>query len=351
MVNDKMRIPFWDITKFIAILMVIVWHMIYCAPDWCGGEKHSYLVNFIIGMNMPLFFAIAGYFSRHLMVERSMKAFAFRMITYIWPLVVFSGLIVVKETLVNGDSLLNTPYRFLKCLVFNCWFLNCLLLCEFLSFAIFFFSRGNRRWLLTGIVICFVLLWSSPWGLWCSLAMMPFFWLGTFVLPIFVGSRSCLRAGCAAAVIYIVIVLLEGNVVRNGLGFYWIRMPLYAFSWHGFVLMMLRYLIGALGVIGLLATVKCACERFGRVNVLSPLGTQTLGVYLMHSLVVADVSKALGDVSSSLASKIGCAVLLFFACHYLVVATKQSSSIALVFWGPSKSILERFLQRKAATNE
>lgn len=54
----KNRDLFFDAVKFVAMFMVIWWYVLQCVQD---RAVLSYAVNFIVGVNMPLFFLLSGY--------------------------------------------------------------------------------------------------------------------------------------------------------------------------------------------------------------------------------------------------------------------------------------------------
>lgn len=56
----KARDPFWDVLKFLAMLLVVFSHV---NVEFPCGILEPYLDNFRVGMNMPLFFIISGYFA------------------------------------------------------------------------------------------------------------------------------------------------------------------------------------------------------------------------------------------------------------------------------------------------
>ena len=95
--------------------------------------------------------------------------------------------------------------------------------------------------------------------------------------------------------------------------------------------MMARYVTSALGVFGVLTLIKMLC-RLPKIASLAPYGRQTLGVYLMHCIFILEFYRVVK--LDSVWMQFGCAVLLFFVCHYLVVWTKKCSKIKCVIWGP-----------------
>ena len=55
-----MRDPYFDIVKAVAISMVVFCHVMTIAPT---GTFPTWINNFRVGMNMPVFFILSGYFA------------------------------------------------------------------------------------------------------------------------------------------------------------------------------------------------------------------------------------------------------------------------------------------------
>lgn len=173
--EERKRIPFWDVARFVAMLMVVFWHFIYCSPTF-DKSTVSCVANFIVGMNMPLFFVIAGYFAREMLVMGRHKKLVGRIVMCVWPVLIFS---LIRTLLGVCHAECTIPWlfqRFVKYVLFDHWFINCLIVCQCITFAIFFFARGRKLLGAIGFFIAFVGLWLYPGGLWYSLAMIPFYW-------------------------------------------------------------------------------------------------------------------------------------------------------------------------------
>ena len=78
----KTRDLFFDVAKFFAILMVVFGH-VQTASQMTWGAP--YIKNFIIGVNMPLFFAISGYFTRRMDSTGSWRYLVIRIANLLWP--------------------------------------------------------------------------------------------------------------------------------------------------------------------------------------------------------------------------------------------------------------------------
>lgn len=331
----KKRVPFWDVARFAAIIMVVFWHFIYCSPDF-DKNTISLTANFIVGVNMPMFFAISGYFARKMLLDSCGRKLTDRIIMCLWPVVLFSTIRTILGFCHGDYTCSGALPRYVKYLLMDHWFINCLIVCQCATFIVCLVARKRNQVMYAGLALTFIVFWACPRGLWYSLSMIPFYWLGVFSLHRLLDDaggerRVAVMLGIVALFVYCVIVGLEGNVMTNGMGFYWDRMCLLHFSWQGFGLMLARYVTGSIGVFGVLTLILMLC-RLPRISGLAPFGQQTLGVYLTHCIFILEFYR--GVRLKSIWMQFGCAVLLFFVCHYIVTWTKKCSKIKLLIWGP-----------------
>ena len=126
------RVPFWDVLKFFAILLVVYGHV-----SGAFGCKvlEPYISNFRVGMNMPLFFIISGYFAAKTIERGDWRKLGRHLVGYFWPLaavsVVFAALSVLFHVEGRGCGFIGyTGRRFL----FAGWFLWCLAICFVITF-------------------------------------------------------------------------------------------------------------------------------------------------------------------------------------------------------------------------
>lgn len=188
-----------------------------------------------------------------------------------------------------------------------------------------------------GLIGAFFLLWLFPFGLWGTKSMIPLYWLGVFGFPALFDGRLSKRTstliGLLCFVSFCVFVLCEGNVMVNGLGFYWCKMGLLEFSWKGFFLMMARYVTGALGAIGVLTVIMALC-RYRWIATSSVYGRETLGIYLIHFVFLFPFLKLVNVTNGFV--RLGLVCVFFLFCHYAVVLSKRFSMVKTLLWGPEE---------------
>ncbi len=102
--------------------------------------------------------------------------------------------------------------------------------------------------------------------------------------------------------------------------------------------MLLRYMVGLIGALGLLFFCKSFVRAAPWISMLSGLGTTTLGVYFLHRYFVAEAIGLWGSTYLSGVYILGLAVGIFAVCHLIVVLTKRWSCIDCVFWGPGRYV-------------
>ena len=142
-----MRNPYFDVLKFFAILLVVYGHV---AGAFGSAFGRPWLENFIVGMNMPLFFIISGYFAAKTIEERDWRKLGKHIVSYAWPTAIVSIVFAVLAVSfrIAGSEVGLIGYagrRFL----FAPWFLWCLAICYIATFLCWFpksivFRGGGR---------------------------------------------------------------------------------------------------------------------------------------------------------------------------------------------------------------
>ena len=324
----------FDFAKFLAIGMVILWHLISWDEHYAGK---SFLVNYIIGYNMPLFFLISGYFSRKMHETHDWRALLLRLISYIWPMLVFSILDVLFAMLCGKK--INLVGFWLHDFFLCFWFFWCLGLCDISTFVVFCMPRKSGFYLFCMLCVLFIIVWLIPLGLYCYGSMVPFYWIGIFLLPYIysrIDNQNMTWIGVCACGVYIVVSALEGDVRSNGMGFYWFKMPLNNFEWLGLGIMISRFFMGVLGSVGLVAILRICISHIKSLEKMSSLGQTTLGVYCLHRYMVSeDISRGFtggGEVWLKVAYALG----IFIVSHVFVILTRRLQFLDVLFWGPRR---------------
>ena len=163
---DKTRDPAFDLMKFIAIFMVVYWHVMSYRSGFDLATMPSYAANFIISVNMPLFFMVSGYFSRRLHESGDWRRLANRLVKYFWPITTFAFFFALVESIVEHKySIAAIPLWTLKKFLFGHWFFFALALCDVIIFLSVKYGRTNRARAFLGIM-AFVVCLSASGRIW-----------------------------------------------------------------------------------------------------------------------------------------------------------------------------------------
>lgn len=324
----KARDPFWDVLKFFAMLLVVFGHV---NVEFPCGILEPYLDNFRVGMNMPLFFIISGYFAAKTIEKGDWRKLGRHLVGYFWPLaavsVVFAALSVLFHVEGSGCGFIGyTGRRFL----FAGWFLWCLAICFVITFLCRRVASGWKFYLALCIVYGILLVDIHVWHIGTTRAMLPFFVVGV-ALSGWKSIWTDWRIGAACLLAYMVFVFLQGDIQKNGLSFY-----ANSISWMtiekdpkviGFAAA--RFVNGIIGSIGICWAVHYLLSKCKALEVLAPLGTTTLGVYILHQWVLARIpTRGYWTVLIT--------AMLFVLCHLIVVYTRRISLLRRFFWGEFK---------------
>lgn len=323
------RDPYFDVLKFLAMFLVVLGHT-YWAMDCKTGMP--YFENFRCGMNMPLFFMISGYFSARMIVVGDWKTLGRHLVGYFWPMVVFSCIFsVLTVTLSLPGSEKGLIGYAGRRVLFATWFLWCLAIC---LVATFICQRPGRAWqraLTWSGMICAIFLLARIFGLHNVRAMLPHYLFGVFVLRRWELWKH-FRIGLPCLIIFTLLVFIQGDILSNGLSFYKNDVSFASVlenfkSLVFYILRIVNGLIGSLGVMWLLYVVMGRVKYF---DTLAPLGTTTLGVYILHQWLLAQISLTWGD---GFAGALLLAILLFASCHLLVRFTRKVGLLRRYIWG------------------
>lgn len=100
---NKLRDPLFDLVKAVAMFMVVLSHTISYRIGFDFSSMPSRILDFIMVVNMPLFFMISGFFSRRLHAEGDWGKLANRAISYVWPLAFFAMVVSCIDSIVLGQ--------------------------------------------------------------------------------------------------------------------------------------------------------------------------------------------------------------------------------------------------------
>lgn len=323
------RDPYFDVLKFFAMFLVVFGH-----TYWAIGCKTGmpYFENFRCGMNMPLFFMISGYFAAHTIESGDWRKLGRHILGYFWPLAIVSfifAVLAVSFGLEGSDKGLigYAGRRFL----FSSWFLWCLAGCFVLTFVC---SRPKHIVFRRGAFLSLIILLPCLNGVWQMhgvRAMMPHFLFGAFVLRRWNVWRNW-RIGLPCLVAFLAGVFLQGDILMNGLSFYKGETSWRAFFADGYMfpLYLTRLINGVVGSVGAMWLLYVLVEKLSLMRALAPLGTTSLGVYILHQWLLARIPSGW---FSGIDGVILLSFLLFGICHLFVAATRKIEFFRRFLWG------------------
>jgi len=336
------REPIFDIAKAIVMFMVVHGHLTgnFIVASGCGRIYSC----FNIGIAMPLFFILSGFFSSRTIHLSDGKTFA-RPILLVWPLFSFGvvfGIFLFAYGELSFFKLLSYPLVRLCC---GGWFLVTLAKIYFV-FAIVWRILNQNLYRYIAIAIVYIVLFfaaeiKTPGVDVLQLAnvlhMFPYFAFGMLVLSKYDLYRQWLIA-IPCGIFFLGVVFFEGDIQRNGMGFYWVST-----DWrdvvsnrHLFICFWARTTVGIAGVVFLLWVLKNLLLFMPKLAILSVLGTTTLGVYVMHEWPLIQIHKYLLFDTLPAQWEWILTCVLFLICHYLTIAIRRSSNAQMVFFGDER---------------
>ena len=284
----KGRDPYFDVVKAVAISMVVFCHVMCIAP---AGTFPVWINNFRVGMNMPIFFMLSGYFAWSTIEAHNWGKFRHNIRRYLQPALcagVFYTSIGLIIGLVNPQPR-TVIIRLARSVFVDPWFITTLIECYLLLFASFAIGRRVRWAMLIVVAVLFIIMCRPSfmpgnihWG--CLIGMMPHFAFGAIVLRKF-GYRlwENRKVGMFCFILFMLFVLLEGDVELNGMSFYTADSSIRTFSsLESGVCFFLRPIVGLLGSIGVMTLLRIAFDVAPFLRCVAKIGTLTLGIYIFH---------------------------------------------------------------------
>lgn len=345
-----MRNPTFDIAKFLVMIGVIAGHLVGNGLVVKAQIFQPQLSNAIIGVSMPFFFMVSGYFSAKSLEGSDWAKHIARIVGFMWPLFAF-GLVFASILYFTGSrSLLGAALHPFGRVIGGSWFLRTMAIVYLLAAIVF--RTGRRRVQIVSAILMYIALVFSPkegafaWSA-SVMHMYPYFMFGALVLKSYELYAHHLIA-VLSGLVFCVVVFFEGNCRTNGMAFYWVSADWHdmLLSLHGFVCFVGRTVVGITGSIFLLWLIDRIILLIPKVGWLGQFGTTTLGVYVMHEWPMAQLSKAgLMQGFSSLVQW-PLALLLFFVFHYLTLGIRAVPRLKFFFFGDEKWLAEKLRQNK-----
>ena len=338
------RKPVFDIVKFVIMCFVVAGHISGNELTEFDRASVSYLSNFNVGVAMPLFFMISGYFAVSTLNGKWSKIMA-RIIGFLWPLASFGAVFGIALLLLGKAPLWKVAaYPFVR-LIGGSWFLATLAVVYTIS-AIVFHAFHSVRMRILAFFVVYVLCFFFAGGrdvvsrtlrIGNVLDMLPYFVFGAMCLkPLDLYRKWWIALPCG--IFFLAVVLFEGNIRENGMGFYWVskdwRMVLS--DGHLFLCFWGRTLVGLTGGVFVLWSIGRVLDVIHRLDCLAVFGTTTLGVYVMHEWPLIQIHKYCSFEPLPSWSRWPLALALFLVCHFLTVWIRRNSKLNFIFFGDVK---------------
>jgi len=328
----------FDLLKAIAIGMVVLGHVISMRELAPQGSGH--LGALIVGLNMPLFFAISGYFS--VRAVESLGAVVWRCAKFLRAMAAYSALLTV---VFYGLGVWGTPLLAAKRFITipsGWWFMWVLMLAMLVTWLMKrLLSAGRGKWGRVAVVL--------PLGVYLGLLAIPDTWWQMhdlkFCLPYFVMGLALREANVltrlrrnVSLIVWIVAASCYGVYVIGyqffPCSFYWADFNLRSIvgSWNSIGTFFVRHLIACAGV--LMVTLPILFVRPGRaMDAVAELGTTTMGVYFLHQCILRYwiVPHYIGNAGVSFLTLLSITLVLWLGCHALVCFIRQHKILAKIF--------------------
>ena len=326
----------FDLAKAIAMFMVVYWHVMSHRPGFDLAAMPSYAANFIIAVNMPLFFMASGYFSHRLHERGSWLRLGNRFISYFWPMAVFALLFTCIDSIAFGKfQPAQIPLRTLKNFLFADWFFHALAICDGITFLAYLCKRYWQRLFVCvlGFLICLVGT-GRLWYVGCVAQMILFYWFCLCVLPRLLKDRRVF-AGMAllGGVVLVVVTYLYGNIATNGLSFYWDRFDVFHPQIGKVLNMVMRFGVGVLGSLFIVWTLRIGLDLFPRLARFAFLGRETLGIYFLQSGLIGYCVVPFVGLDAGVAVLLLASIGIFLMAFLVVKALKANAHISRLVFG------------------
>ena len=325
------RDPYFDVVKAFAMLLVVIGH-----TRWAYGCQagNPLIDNFIVGINMPVFFMISGYFSANCVKDGNWGKLGRHLVGYFWPAAVVSCIFAALAVLFKIDGCDKGLIGYAgRNFLFAQWYLWCLAICVITTFLGARIPKVPSFVIFVGIY-CLLPFVTGVWHIENVRAMLPHFLFGLFVLRKWSLWKNRVL-GTISLLAYLIIVFASNSFRQNGLSFYD-----GATDWSDFlaepfniVLLLVRIVIGFVGSIGILWLIYEIVQNVQKIGCfLATLGKTTLGVYILHQWILARCVDYL-PIGASFGATLSLAIVLFVICHGITLLLKRTRWLRLMVWG------------------
>lgn len=330
------RLVEFDIIKGIAIFLVIWGHSIL---HFSSSARSNVVYITISAFHMPLFMMIAGFFSSKALTLPFKNLFKRKFYQLIWPCITFGIFFLFIDYSINyfRDVSFHNSISYLYSAL---WFLKSTFLCFIITWIGLRISR-NKIVLAVPLLIIIsqcIPIFKISW-------MLPFFVLGFLTSTRYYIIQKYARVLFFCSVISFIICFWVmhsfANVDGSALQEYKAQLmngnfkSISIIMWKQFERVILGFL-GSLSVITGITLFKDKLKNLSFVNALSKYGQDTLGIYIMQSLLLEILLSrliVLDEVNIWIFSFIICPLLslmIMDICYKLVIWIKETKTLNFI---------------------
>jgi len=329
------RESYFDVAKFMAMLGIVFIHVRTYAPQRVDGWLIVGLENFVMTFVVPLFMLVSGYFSRRLFESGDVKKLLFRAVACLWPVLTVNVFACMGLMLAFDGALTVPAGGWIRYVLSTGWFFFCLVLCDGLTFFAHWISRGRAGVRFAVELAAYVVLLVLPVGMFHARELIPFFWFGLYVYPIFRRWKNGPTVGLAAQVTFLLVCGLLPDFQTIGLELHAATEVWKTITMKGCGQLGLRLLIGLAGALGVLETLRILTSRVRAVEFLARFGSQTMRVFFLHLLLLVVYYRFVGWTGAGPVGRLMVAVVVFFIAYGLSVLTRLNLIVNAVLWNPT----------------
>lgn len=326
-----------DVAKALGMLMIVSLHVRLYASATPPRGVSLWVDNFCCTSCLPVFFMLSGRFSRTLFEQGDWRKLLMRLTGYLWPVMIFFAILgtLIGFALYGYEKPALVP--FVRGILLAGWFFGCLAVCDAVTFVAYRLARGRLVAVIGWLALSYLILWLLPIGLFHACRMLPFFWLGLFVMPRMETWRYRAVVGFAALFVSLVICAMGIDLHSHiAFGFHFGEMSLRTFTVWGFALAVWRMFFGALGAVGFFELVRMGVARLPALGRLAVFGTETLGIFFVHTQLLKVYYDCgwMGWYGGGLAARLLLALVFFVVSYGLVRLINANRWIRALVWNP-----------------
>ena len=330
------RIKYLDLIKFFAIYCVILGHLIqYTAADpW-----NNLIWKLIYSFHVPLFMIMSGYFfssSLKLSFGEFIKKKTVQLIlpAFVWYIILCILNSCVYSFINKGIILKYDLHGLLN----SFWFLKSLFCCYFVTYL---FLKIIKNEFLACFISCIVLC-IIPFGNFAATNfLLPFFWVGFFFQKhrLSIENRQTLLWRVCFALFMFLFVFWSGEYTIYKSPIEILSFKTLHFALDSFLIMLYRFFIGLAGSMFFILSMQFIHKKYSDneiVHNLCEAGKQTLGIYLIQTIVFEAFFYVLSLSYDSFTVNLLSPVLAFFIlgfCLLIIKAIKKNKYSQLLLLG------------------